>query len=410
MRKRFGQSLAVLLLAVGLFAVPQINTAAAAGNLYINPALTASLPVGSTFSVQVKVGGLDQFNGWEIQIGSDPTVISATSISTAGNIFLANTTGGIPFELRNCVNGSGTGCCLTSCAPLDGPGIADSAYGYTKSVSGSGLLFTVTFKVVGNKPFSPITIQNDQFSNGGSSGVIHTTTSGVYQFVGSISVTNFFTDGNLNALALDNDGNPTVNVVLARNIVRNTNPGQILAWVRVNNTGQSQFQSLNLNDVLPVDWQVSPTWIPSTGAIHVYYENTTSLAANPEITDPSTIAVSATNQEIISLNIPSLSNTRIGHSLLPGQSILVVAKLGYSLDHAAQSFASYARNYSETASVVAWTLQSYTGNGVSATGSAFFVAYVKVAGDPGSAGGTGSINGGSGGDNHVLDVSKYAIT
>jgi hypothetical protein len=409
LRKAFGQPFIVLLVAIGLFAIPQVNPVVAAGNVYITPALTAALPVGSTFSVQVKVGGIDQFNGWEIQIVSDPTVISATSISTAGNIFVANTTGGISFELRNCVNGSGTGCCLTSCAPLDGPGIADSAYGYTKSVSGSGLLFTVTFKVVSDKPYSPIIIQNDQFSNGGSSGVIHTTTSGVYQSVGSISVSTFFTDGNLNALQLDNKSNPTVSVVLARNIVRSTNPGQILAWVRVNNTGQSEFQSLSLNDVLPVDWQVSPAWMPSAGSIHVYYENTTSLANNPEITDSSTITVSGRNPEIISLNIPSFSSTGIGHSLLPGQSILVVAKLGYGLDHTAQSFASYPRNYSETATAVAWTLQVYTGNGVSANSSAFFVANVKVAGDPASASGIDGLVGGNGGDNHVIDVIKYAI-
>lgn len=124
---------------------------------------------------------MDQFNGWEIQVFSDPKVINATSISTSGNIFLANTTGGISFELRNCVNGNGTGCCLTSsCAPIDGVGIADSSYSDTKFASGNGLLFNVTFQVVGTGKYSPILVENDQISSGGSSFVQHTTTSGSY--------------------------------------------------------------------------------------------------------------------------------------------------------------------------------------------------------------------------------------
>jgi len=162
-----------------LVSATRVPTVAGAGSLYLNPATITPLPMGSTFSIQVKVGGMDQFNGWEIQVLYDPTVINATSLTTDGNIFHTNATG-IVFELRNCVNGSGTGCCLSSCVPLDGLGIADSASGDTKTTSGSGLLFNLTFNVVSNKPYSPIIIQNDQFSNGGSSGVVHTTISGFY--------------------------------------------------------------------------------------------------------------------------------------------------------------------------------------------------------------------------------------
>ena len=381
MRKRFGQSLVVLLLAIGLFAIPRIYTVAAAGTLYVSPRSTAPLPVGSTFSVQVKVAGLDQFNGWEIQVASDRNVISPTSISTGGNIFTANTTGGIAFELRNCVNGAGGGCCLSSCLPMDGPGIADSAYGYTKPASGSGLLFTVTFKVVSSGPFSPITIQNDQFSSGGSSPVIHTTISSSYGSVSSILVSKFFTDGSFQALPLDSKGHPSVNVTLATGTVRSTNPGQILAWVNVTNRGMMQLASLSLSDVLPVDWQVNPAWIPPQGAIHVYYANTSSLATNPDITHPSMISVSLSNPETISVNIPNLNNTAIGHALLPGQSILLSAKLSYGLKGTSQSLASYPRTYTDTASVTAWTEMSYTGTQANATGSASFVAHANVLGD-----------------------------
>lgn len=381
MRKRYGQTLVVLLLAVGLFAVPRVSPVFATGGLYITPNTIAPLPVGSTFSVQIKVAGIDQFNGWEIQVVSDPNVISPTSISTVGNIFQANTTGGIPFELRNCVNGGGRGCCFTSCVPLDGPGISDSAYGYTKSVSGSGLLFTVTFQVVGNGPFSPITIQNDQFSNGSSTGVSHTSTGSAYGSLSSISVSKFFTDGNFTALPLDTKRNPTVTVVLANGVVKSTNPGQVIGWVNMTNAGAKSLQSISLNDALPADWQVSPAWIPPKGAIQVYYANTTSLATNPDITDPSTILVSTGNPETISINIPSLSDTGIGHALLPGQSILLSAKLSYGLDQTSQTSASYPRIYNDAASAIGYTAISYAGTQATATGTASFVAYAKVLGD-----------------------------
>ena len=383
MQKGYGRALLILLVAIGLFAIPRVPNVFAAGNLYVTPATTASLPVGSTFSVQVKVSGMDQFNGWEIQVVSDRNIIRPTGISTAGNVFLANTTGGIAFELRNCVNGSGSGCCLSSCTPLDGPGIADSAYGYTKLAGGSGLLFTVTFQVISGG-FTPITIQTDQFSSGGSNFVAHTTIGGIYGSsspVSSISVSKFFTDGSLISLSFDNNGNPSVNIVLAKGIVESTNPGQILAWVNVTNKGQTNLQSLNMSDVLPVDWQVSPPWIPPQGAIHLYYANTTSLVTNPEITDPSKIAVSASNPETISVNIPNLNDTGIGHPLLPGQSILVSAKLSYGLDKTSQTFASYPRTYTDTASAMAWTGVSYKGTLVAATGSASFAAHAKVVGD-----------------------------
>lgn len=168
------------LLLSGILLPTGISPVAAAGSLYISPTVITPQPINSNFTIQIKVASFDQFNAWAIQIVSDPTVINATKISTSGNIFQANTTGGIPFELVNCLNGGGKGCCLTSCSPPDGPGIADSAYGYTKFVGGYGLLFNVTFKVVSNKLYSPISIENDQLSNGGSSGVVHTTTSGSY--------------------------------------------------------------------------------------------------------------------------------------------------------------------------------------------------------------------------------------
>jgi len=169
-----------------------------------------------------------------------------------------------------------------------------------------------------------------------------------------------------------------VNVVLERGFVRSTNPGQVLAWVNVTNTGTVPIQSLKLNETLPVDWTVNPPWLPGKGAIHVYYANTTSLATNPEITKPSTITVTTGNPQTVLVAIPSLNATGIDHPLMPGQSILLSVKLSYGLVMTSQSPTSYPRNYTDTASAAAWTLPSYTGTETSATGTGFFIAYANV--------------------------------
>ena len=151
---------------------------------------------------------MDKFNAWEIQIVSDQRVINATSISTTGNML--SVTGGIAFETRNCVNGSGTGCCRTNtCSPLDGPGIADSAFADTKFTSGSGLLFNVTFQVVSISNYSPILIENDGFSNGTATPVVHTTTSASYGISKDFTLLS-----NPNSLYAFNGSSTTSNITL----------------------------------------------------------------------------------------------------------------------------------------------------------------------------------------------------
>ncbi len=197
----------------------------------------------------------------------------------------------------------------------------------------------------------------------------------------AIGLSKFFTDSSFNPLPLDKTGNPKVDVVLAGGVVRSTNPGQVLAWVNVTNKGALAIQSLKVNETLPVDWVVAPPWMPAKGAIHVFFANTTSLATNPEITDPKTITVTTSNPETVILAIPNLNATAIGHPLLASHSILLAVKLDYGLDHTSQSFSSFPRNYTDTASAAAWTGISYTGTETSASASAFFIAYAKLLGD-----------------------------
>src|SRR2546422_322656 len=168
-----------------------------------------------------------------------------------------------------------------------------------------------------------------------------------------LQVAKFFTDSSLNPLPRDSIGNPKVDVVLANGVVTSTNPGQVLAWINVTNTSGSSLQALKLNDTLPVDWMVSPAWIPpkgSVGAIHVFYANGTSLASETEITQPSTITVSTGNPETVQLAISNFTSTTIGHPLMPGQRILLSLKLTYGLIHTSESASSFARNSNAAAS------------------------------------------------------------
>ena len=195
-----------------------------------------------------------------------------------------------------------------------------------------------------------------------------------------LTVSKFFTDSSLNPLPLDSNRNPVVNVTLAGGIVRSTNPGQVLAWVNVTNIAGVPLQSLKVNETLPVDWTVDPPWRPAVGAIHVFFANTTSLATNPDITQPSTITVSTGNPETVLLAIANFTDTAIVHPLMPGQSILLSVKLTYGLIRTSQSAASYPRNYTDTASVATWTQPFFTGTEFSGNSSGFFIAVAIVLG------------------------------
>jgi len=195
----------------------------------------------------------------------------------------------------------------------------------------------------------------------------------------SILVSKFFTDPNLNPLPQDSFSNPKVDVILARGLVKATIPGQILAWVNVTNTGAVPLQSLRLNDTLPVDWTLHPPWMPSKGAIHVYF--VFANGTRSEITDQSTINVTRGGPETVFLSIANITGTAAQSSLSPSESILLSAKLSYALTGTSQTAGSYPRNYTDAASAIAWTQPSYLGARASSTGSAFFIAYPKVVGD-----------------------------
>jgi len=145
--------------------------------LLVSPAIQPSQPPGSTISYKIRVVDFQSFTAWNIMVKTNQSVISPQTVSISGNLFQTNFTNTVT-EITNCVNGIGKGC-----GPNDGLGIAHSAAAILGSASTNatmaGLLFTITYKVIGGN-YSPVTIFNDQVFGASQNFLPHTTTSGVY--------------------------------------------------------------------------------------------------------------------------------------------------------------------------------------------------------------------------------------
>ncbi len=166
------------LASLSILALPPAH---AAGTLYVLPATSfpTGAPVGTVFTVKIQVASIDPFNAWDISVQTDNTVISPQSLDITGNLLAVNFTTTV-FPLINCINGVGTGCIAT-----DGPGIAHSAVtGFgppPQPGASSGLLFAITYKVVGTGAFSTIHLFNDVIANGATGlAVPHTSVDGLY--------------------------------------------------------------------------------------------------------------------------------------------------------------------------------------------------------------------------------------
>ncbi len=333
--------------------------------------------------------GVNDLSGYQLSILMDPTFFFAgttgaplgtvvISINIGGTLHSLPSTTAIPDDGRfHLVAGTYDGSIVKLF--LDGTLVGE------KSVSGN-IVPSHGDALIGLRPFAPpvasrasideVEIYNRALIPSEVQSIFNAGSAGKCK--AGIHVSEFFTDSSLNSLPLDSKGNPKVDVVLANGVVTSTNPGQVLAWVNVTNTAASSIQSLKLNETLPVDWAVNPAWMPALGGIHVFFANTTSLATNPEITQPSTITVSTANPETVHLAIANLTATNIGHPLKPGQSILLSVKLTYALIGTSQSATSYPRDYTDTATAAAWTQTSFNGSKFAGNVSAFFTAQAKV--------------------------------
>ncbi len=171
-----------LLLSLALFALAipaAIRSAhATGGTLYVSPSFVAPQSPNTTFTAQIKVGGLTNLTSWQVSIQTDPSIINPIGLSIAGNLFSANYSE-IPTVLASCINGEPSG----SCTPADGSGIVTLIAFIlgTPPVNPppNGLLFTITYNVTGTGSFASLHIFNDILSYGANQ-IPHSTQDGSY--------------------------------------------------------------------------------------------------------------------------------------------------------------------------------------------------------------------------------------
>jgi hypothetical protein len=137
-------------------------TAPASGLVCIGPngpgcptfptAFNPSYYIGNNLPIAVNVANSPSFNGFDIAIKADPTILNGTSFDTAGNAFIS--AGGSLFIASECINGHPI---QGNCSSHDGPGVVHFAAASNVVVTG-GHLFNVTYRVVGTGSI-PITYQ-----------------------------------------------------------------------------------------------------------------------------------------------------------------------------------------------------------------------------------------------------------
>lgn len=109
----------------------------------------------STVSVPINVASSEPFNSFDIQVISDPTILSPSSVSIAGSV-LGNT----PTIALECINGIiVTG---AVCSTNDAQGVVHlvlSQTTLTASTPTSGLLFTINYNVIADTTGSTVSFQ-----------------------------------------------------------------------------------------------------------------------------------------------------------------------------------------------------------------------------------------------------------
>lgn len=160
-----------------LFVVPSVVLPAhATGALYVSPANLTVQPVGTMLTYQVKVAGMDSFNGWDVTVETNSSVLDPVSIDATVNLFEANFSSPV-IEVIKCVDGVGTGCNFGDVlGDAHSSAVTSGAY-----ATGNGLLFTITYRVV-NPGYSFLTIPPGKglIYSTANTNVIHTSSDGVY--------------------------------------------------------------------------------------------------------------------------------------------------------------------------------------------------------------------------------------
>jgi len=144
---------------LGAILVPY-NVHAGTGNINVNGGSTITVSSSATtVSVPIQVAGSDGFNGFQIIVVADPSILSAASVDLTGSVLPS------PSILAECINGvlvAGTSCAnqagVAGTVELAaGGGSPPGSQSTTNPVS--GLIFTINYNIVGQTGGTPIKFQ-----------------------------------------------------------------------------------------------------------------------------------------------------------------------------------------------------------------------------------------------------------
>jgi hypothetical protein len=171
---------------------------AATGQVSVNNGMEiVTSQTATTVSVPIQISGSDPLNGFDIQVFADPTILQAASFSLSGSVITS------PTIVIECVNGilvAGS-----TCAPQDGNGVFHLGVVQigTTLVSGTGLLVTINYNIVGQTAGTPISFNTGCSGTSIVSGDCVTISNGTQTAVSETDLNGSF--ANLNDFAMTPD-------------------------------------------------------------------------------------------------------------------------------------------------------------------------------------------------------------
>jgi len=138
---------------LGAFLVPSLAHAAT-GIVSVNGGNNINAPGASTVTVPINVANSNPFNGFDIQVFADPSILRGSSVSLSGSV-LSNS----PTIVLECIDGvliAGT-----VCSANDVAGVVHLAAVQNSLTSNptTGLLFSINYNIVGSTTGTPIGYQ-----------------------------------------------------------------------------------------------------------------------------------------------------------------------------------------------------------------------------------------------------------
>jgi hypothetical protein len=163
------RSILVLILLTSIISAMQtIHAVHASGILSITPSSITPVPQGTMVTVDVRVDGMDQFNGWHIDISTNTKALNGTSIDHSTQSVFPSTTPIL--NLVDCMNG-GTPGANTNCQPgEDGIGIVHVEgiiVGQPPTAPLTGVMFSIRF-LAGSLNFTNLHFVNNDLVLGSS--------------------------------------------------------------------------------------------------------------------------------------------------------------------------------------------------------------------------------------------------